>query len=378
MNIARKFRIKVPSGQSFVDASLRVCHDHFGTDDIPRIVQLLKSEEDVTNPNILETDDFLASQIILGEATPQRLAIRTSLARGLPLSDFQALADKLIEKANALRKRAFVECMEMDSSTCHASDPLLQCSSENVLKQAYEMIYERQSKPYMSSSEAKMIASYLDPQFRMIEYGSGGSTMHFSKIVAEYHSVEHAKQWCDVVKCAIGPSRTFSDKENTFFFGRNNVRFQCVPIGLDETSKCSYTNQNCAQYIDAGPLSIINDHREINRTFYGDVNHSGYDAVLIDGKGRAAIALRILPWLHANSVVFFHDFFSIKPSGCKTCPDIAAWHHILDFYDIVDSVLTGQTLAVLRPKRTMIGMSWDALNERTNGRANDALRVSVL
>ena len=379
----KRIKVQRKAGQTFVDAALQYGHNQFGTKDVPQLIRLLKSEETLNEEQVnvmAEKDDFLATQIILGNATAQRLAIRISIARGIPLNGFQTLADKLNEHAMSLRRKAFNDCLEEATTTqCYKNNPLLQCASLQALKLGYKLLYDKQSRPYMSPLEAKMVERYLKPHFTMIEYGSGGSTRHFSKLVAEYHSVEHSKMWCDVVKCAIGPFQMYAQHKN-IFYGRNNVRLQCVSIGEDETDKCSYTNQLCAQYIDAGPISLLNENEkmEINNTFHKDAYHPGYDAVLIDGKGRAAVALRILPWLHANSVVFFHDFFSLKPSGCRTCPDISAWHHILDFYDVIDSIVEGQTLAVLRPKRTMIGMSWNTLNERTHGKANIALMKSKL
>ena len=57
-----------------------------------------------------------------------------------------------------------------------------------------------------------MIEKYLSPETIMLEYGSGGSTLYFSKFVKEYYSIEHDKKWYDEIKIKISDN----DKIKTF------------------------------------------------------------------------------------------------------------------------------------------------------------------
>ena len=53
--------------------------------------------------------------------------------------------------------------------------------------------------PWMSRDEIGMIEGYLKPSFKMLEYGSGGSTLYFSRLVKEYYSVEHDVEWYEKI-----------------------------------------------------------------------------------------------------------------------------------------------------------------------------------
>ena len=50
-------------------------------------------------------------------------------------------------------------------------------------------------QPWMSKEEIKLIEKYLNKNQVVLEWGSGGSTAHFSKFVKEWYSIEHDKDW---------------------------------------------------------------------------------------------------------------------------------------------------------------------------------------
>eukprot|EP00042_Codosiga_hollandica_P048174 m.534795 g.534795 ORF g.534795 m.534795 type:complete len:124 (-) comp57608_c0_seq31:552-923(-) len=47
------------------------------------------------------------------------------------------------------------------------------------------------SAVWMDSREREMVEKHLSPHMTMLEYGSGASTLHFSRRVKAYYSVEH-------------------------------------------------------------------------------------------------------------------------------------------------------------------------------------------
>jgi len=55
-------------------------------------------------------------------------------------------------------------------------------------------------KPWMSFPVIKMLESIINKDSRVFEYGSGGSTLFFSKRVKELVSVEHDRYWYQTVK----------------------------------------------------------------------------------------------------------------------------------------------------------------------------------
>ena len=113
--------------------------------------------------------------------------------------------------------------------------------------------------PWMHEKEIQMIESYLEPNFIMLEFGSGGSTSHFSKYVKEYYSIEHNSEWCEKVGRSDLPPNVF--------------RFL---IHVDFLSADPYWD-----YINLIPQKI-------------------FDAVLIDGRERVRCGKKVLENIHEN------------------------------------------------------------------------------
>jgi len=148
----------------------------------------------------------------------------------------------------------------------------------------------------MHQSEIDLILSYLQPHYKMFEWGCGGSTIHFSKYVKTYRSVEHNIEWYKKILPSIG----------------NNT--ELYHVGNQEKYS-DYINQ------------ITN---------FSDV----YDAILIDGRERVMCAIKAKEYLKNSGVLFVHDFFN-RPR----------YDPILEFYELIDGVQnTEQTLAVLKIK----------------------------
>ena len=51
----------------------------------------------------------------------------------------------------------------------------------------------------MSEEEIELIERHLEPHFSMLEYGCGGSTLHFSRLVKNYYSIESDNEWADKI-----------------------------------------------------------------------------------------------------------------------------------------------------------------------------------
>ena len=67
---------------------------------------------------------------------------------------------------------------------------------------------------WMHEREKAVIEKYLNPEVTMMEWGSGGSTVEFSKKVKKYYSVEHNLEWYNQVKQAVPSNVTLYYKEN--------------------------------------------------------------------------------------------------------------------------------------------------------------------
>lgn len=160
---------------------------------------------------------------------------------------------------------------------------------------------------WMHADELAVIEKYLNPEVTMMEWGSGGSTIEFSKKVKKYYSVEHNWEWYNEVKNAIPSNVPLYYKQN-----------KELP---DNYSQAEY--QHYGEYLD-----VVYEIGEM------------FDVVLIDGRARRLCALKIMPYLKPNAIVIIHDW-CLRPM----------YHCVLDYYDLVDRIDdTPQTIATFKLK----------------------------
>lgn len=163
---------------------------------------------------------------------------------------------------------------------------------------------------WMNEKEKAIIEKYLSSDATVMEWGSGGSTIEFSKKVKKYYSVEHNEGWYNKVKGAIS--------SNTTLYYR--------PVNKIPPEE-PYYNQSTYEYYQ----SYVDVVYEIGEMF---------DIALIDGRARRLCALKIIPYLKTNAVVIIHDW-CLRP----------CYHCVLDYYDLIEKVDdTPQTIASFKLK----------------------------
>jgi protein O-GlcNAc transferase len=162
-------------------------------------------------------------------------------------------------------------------------------------------------KPWMSESEIQTIVKYLKKDDVMLEWGSGGSTNYFPQFVKEYYSIEHDQNWFNEISQDL-PS---------------NVKYNFV--GLDQPLTDPTQKQQIQTYID----------------FVDTLGLKKIDKVLIDGRGRGWCAEKVVSYLDENSIIFMHDYWQ-RPS----------YHIVEQWFDVIDYIKDGQSLAVLKLKTT--------------------------
>ena len=62
----------------------------------------------------------------------------------------------------------------------------------------------------MDDNEALKAEQYIKGKNRVLEWGSGGSTLYFPQIVNHYVSIEHDYSWYDKIKSDISNNVEFS------------------------------------------------------------------------------------------------------------------------------------------------------------------------
>lgn len=161
---------------------------------------------------------------------------------------------------------------------------------------------------WMDDKEIKLIEKYLDSNHTMLEWGCGGSTLHFPHKVKKYYSIEHDQQWYETIKNKV------PDNVKLFHKQRGEIPWD------------SYNQSEYKHYKDY--IDIVDELNEV------------FDVVLIDGRARRLCALKVIPYIKKDSIVMIHDWFIRN-----------AYHCVLDYYDLIDKIDdTPQTIGVFKVK----------------------------
>lgn len=197
---------------------------------------------------------------------------------------------------------------------------------------------------WMDQKEKDLIIKYISqkPDSTMLEWGCGGSTLIFSKLVNHYVSIEHNLDWY------LDVQREIKTQNLT------NIDFHLVDVskGVPTTKKDFYDkwHQELQELSSLESNNIPNLDYCIyprNRFVFHEyidwvdkLKTKIYDFVLIDGRARADCAFKILNYIDNDSIVFIHDYWK-RPE----------YQVITEYYDVIDSVQdTLQTIVALKRK----------------------------
>jgi predicted O-methyltransferase YrrM len=161
-------------------------------------------------------------------------------------------------------------------------------------------------RPWMHPKEVELINKFLGKDKIMLEWGSGGSTIYFSKRVKKLYSIEHNKEYCNKLN-GLTPK---------------NTNLYCIPpnktIDIIDSDFSSYENY----------ITKTNDFKE------------KFDVILIDGRARVECAKQSLKLIKENGVVLIHDFWNKSRLRYQV---------VLDFFKELESVKdTPQTIIALK------------------------------
>ena len=177
---------------------------------------------------------------------------------------------------------------------------------------------------WMSQREIKMIEKYLKPEDIMLEYGSGGSTLHFSKFVKEYYSVEHNREWFEKVKKKIS---ALADPTILRLHAKvTTVLCESDPSDQKVVAESWGDLENSCRY------SQFEEYIKSPAKF-----EKKFDAVLVDGRARPECAKFIYDFIEEGAYVFLHDYWGRKK-----------YHVVEEKYRVIDHVKEGQSLVVLQ------------------------------
>lgn len=159
------------------------------------------------------------------------------------------------------------------------------------------------------SFEEDEILKRLHKDDVMLEFGAGGSTLHFSNYVKKYNSIEHVGEWATKVKDLAEDNTTVIHAP--CYYVDNNVH--CDYDCLEEKKRWS-------SYFEAAKL----------------FEEKYYNKVFIDGRARAYCAIDVLKYIDKESIVFIHDYGRMK------------YHKLVEtYYNKIHSI---GSLAIFRKK----------------------------
>lgn len=123
--------------------------------------------------------------------------------------------------------------------------------------------------------EEVFFLSHLQKKHKVLEYGSGESTLQISALVDSIISVEHQKSWFEHIK-ARAPNNC-------------NIIYAPPDLPFQEGKHCGHYEEFCT-YINS-PLQ-----------------YSPYDIILIDGRARTHCAKLCRNMSNTNTIIFVHDW----------------------------------------------------------------------
>lgn len=130
-----------------------------------------------------------------------------------------------------------------------------------MLKQIARYINSKIGRPHLTLGEWRFLRNNIKKQHRVLEFGSGNSTLHLQGRCSKLVSIEHNRRWYDFVQSKIDPQR----------------------VDYHHRSLAGYTK---------------------------DLHKLGkFDVVIIDGRSRLKCARAVLDVLKKDHMVFVHDWF---------------------------------------------------------------------
>lgn len=149
--------------------------------------------------------------------------------------------------------------------------------------------------PWLCWPAIDWLEAFMQPGMRVLEFGSGGSTVFFAKRGARVLSIEDDSAWHAEVQRRLGVLGLDG--------GRNGLECRVVPPEQDGESSTTVSGYE----EDSG----LNSHRRMyaGKTFRGyassvdDLPDRSFDLALIDGRARLACTRHALPKIRPGGVL---------------------------------------------------------------------------
>ena len=199
-----------------------------------------------------------------------------------------------------------------------------------------------QSPPMMYPEEVELLVKTLirlRPR-NYLEWGAGKSTAWYPLLASRSYVIDNYAPWCErvrqmpTVQCLHARQRLSFQCATTTFANGSSV--PVGPLGMPTSKKTS--KLVLSRYLEA----------------FESIVASGitFDAALIDGRFRVAATLKLLNHVHADSVIFIHDFWL----------RLRNYNVVLRYYDVIGRARSAVVLKRKTP--SLLPDGWQEAHRR--------------
>lgn len=162
------------------------------------------------------------------------------------------------------------------------------------LKMKYARFRKRNPKlPWLNPNAIWALQQLLKPDMTAFEYGSGMSTVFFSKLLKHIHSLEHNEAWYKRVKEII--------EENKI----DNTLLTLVPPDLSFEDPKLNSEDQLRMSVEEYP--IPDRYFENYTAQITQMQDASLDLVIVDGRARVTCALNAIPKLKSGSILMLDN-----------------------------------------------------------------------
>lgn len=140
--------------------------------------------------------------------------------------------------------------------------------------------------PWLHFFAIDWLTNYIKPSMKVFEWGSGGSTLFWSRHVQQVISVEHSRAWYERVLSALEERHI------------KHATLLCIPSDQEKND-----TTDVQDFIDEATQEVFQKYA--NRI--NDYPDGEFDIILVDGKARLACLKNAVPKLRAGGVIVFDN-----------------------------------------------------------------------
>jgi len=173
---------------------------------------------------------------------------------------------------------------------------------------------------WMDKEEQKFLLSYIKPTHKMLEWGSGNSTVYLQDKVNFLVSVEHHEGWWSEIAEKIT---------------NENVHYMlCPPDNPNWEKQYTRIDGTTLQINEKGDDGGFEDFTKYVTAPIAHAAEKKFDIIFIDGRARVACAFASLFYLKKRGKIFIHDFG--EEATHPELPYRTYYDSVLNFLDVVD------------------------------------------